>query len=158
MKALLVGKSFFFSFLHPRKTNDSHSITNCPLSPNVCPSSGNLSSHSVVHSFDPSDQAPSHPASPQGSLRTTNRLPLISTALTIEWERFPTRPSTEAFLTPLRSPSRVLNQQPKRRSSLALTSSSCQNLSRSRMSYGNDVSQNWLEIYLFIRIPWLKPG
>jgi len=112
----------------------SHSITNWPLLPNECPSSGRISSHSVVHSFDPSDQAPCHPGSPQGSRRTTKRLPLISAAFTIEWDRFPTSPSTEAFLTPLRRPSSVLNQQPKRRSSLALTSSSCQNLSGSRMS------------------------
>lgn len=116
-------------------THDPHSMTNCPFPPNVCPSSGRISSHSVVHSFDPSDQGPSHPASPQGSRRTTKRFPRISTALTTEWDRLPTSPSTAAFFTPLRKLSRVLNQQPKRRSWLALTSSSCQNLSRSRMSY-----------------------
>jgi len=118
-----------------RTRNRLHSITNCPLSPNECPSSGRTSSHSFVHSLEPSDQGPSQPASPHGSGSTTNRFPLISMALTIECEMLPTRPSTVAFFTPLRFPSRVLNQHPNRRSRLALTSSSCQNLSRSKMSW-----------------------
>ena len=107
---------------------------NCPLPPNECPSSGSEANHSVVHSFEPSDHGPSQPASPQGSSSTTNRLPRISTALTTEWERLPTRPSTVAFFTPLLTPSRVLNQHPNSRSWFALTSSSLQNLSGSRMS------------------------
>ena len=94
-----------------------------------------VSSHSFVHSLEPSDQGPSQPASPHGSRSTTNCFPLISTALTIECERLPTRPSTVAFFTPLWFASRVLTQHPKRRSWLALTSSLCQNLSRSKMSW-----------------------
>ena len=65
-------------------------------------SSERISSHSFVHFLEPSDQGPPQPASPHRSRSTTNRFPLISTVLTIEYERLPIRASTVAFLALIR--------------------------------------------------------
>ena len=115
--------------------NNSHSITNCPSSPKVCPNFGKISNHSCVHSFEPSDHRPVHSDIPHGLRTTTNLFSLHSTARRTEYAWFPIRPSTLAPGTPLLVLSRLLNEQPKSRSLLALLSSSSQNLPVSRMSY-----------------------
>ena len=114
---------------------NSHSITNCPSSPNVCPSFGKISNHSCVHSFEPSDHRPVHSDTPHGFRTTTNLFSLHSTARRTEYAWFPIRPSTLVPGTPLLVLSRLLNEHPKSRSLLALLSSSSQNRSVSRMSY-----------------------
>ena len=115
--------------------NNSHSITNWPSSPNVCPSFGRISNHSCVHSFEPSDHRPVHSDDPHGFRTTTNLFSLHSTARRTEYAWFPIRPSTLAPGTPLLVLSRLLNEHPKSRSLLALLNSSSQNRSVSRMSY-----------------------
>lgn len=122
----------------------SHSITNCPSSPNVCPSFGKIPNHSCVHSFEPSDHRPVHSDIPHGFRTTTNLFSLHSTARRTEYAWFPIRPCTLTPWTPLLVVSRLLNEHPKSRSLFALLSSSSQNRSVSRMSYNLLCLQNSL--------------